>query len=724
MAGPWEQYQKAPESGPWAQYQQQAESTAADLVTTGIQEPEMMPDIPEQLLGRLPEDPAQFAASLERPNAEWVQRQYDRKRAAEMGGVETFVASAGKGGINLLRGLGLMDMPQERERQRWEAAQSVSPGTTLAGEITGEAIPFLAPAGAIGQIASTPARVAAAGALGGAEAGISARGRTGSETEALQSGGLGVLLGAGLEAAIPYIGRALGSTYRKLTGKAEPSRVLDDLGRPTPEVQKVLDEAGISYDEITDQAMRQLQDLPPQTSPEQAARMAAFTQEGVPFTRGDISQQLADQATEARLIESAADPLADPFRARRLEQSEAIRSQLEQVAQGGVPERAGEATKEALSGRLGQMKSERRALYQSAKQQAAKAGGIPVQPEGIMSAFPGDDIADIAITAPKQAKALDDLLIKYGLKEAPEGFSGEITPLAVDNAERFRKSLNAIERGDDTKAITVATSPLKRALDDELDLMTDAGVDIPKGLQDTLKQARAAVRAEKTEFSPDVIVGRLVMNKKTGAAPIIEASQVVPKLLGRSTTKEDMLRTMQSLAKAGEPGKQAIGDLQAAAVMQIMNDAFGAATRKIDGIPTFGPGAYKKALDKIGKDKLNILFSGNSAGLKKLNNIGEIAKLIQPTGGAVPKGSATANLEIANRLMGMTLGAKFPIIGDVIGGMISTAKNASQTSRSVAEALAANPDQLRLAADIDRAYPALSQAIGIAGVSQAQTQNQ
>lgn len=722
MAGPWEQFQTKTdaEHGPWSQYQSQAKQTADDLVSAGITKPEMMPDLPEQLLGRLPDDPAQFAATLERPDAEWVQRQYDRKRASEMGSTETFIASAGKGAINLLRGLGLMDMAGERERQRWQAAEDVSPIATTTGEITGEALPFVAAGGPIGAIASTPARIAAAGTLAGAEAGIAARGRTGSDTEALESGGLGFLLGSGLEAALPYVGRAVGATYRKLSGKPAPSNVLGPDGRPTPEVQKVLDDAGITFEEITDGTMSQLQKLPTSTSPEQAARVAQFEQSGIPYTTGDITQDLGQQATEARLVESAADPLADPFRARRLEQSEAVRRELESAAGPGVAERAGEGAKEALEGRLSKMKQERRGLYRQAKVLSRGAGGVQVRPESIAEALPVDDMADIAITAPKQAAAVDNLMVKYGLKEPAEGFSGEITPLSVENAERFRKSLKAIERSDDSKAISVATGPLTRALDDELDLMADAGVDMPTGLQDTLKKARAAVRAEKTEFSPESITGRLVNVKRDGVTPVIEASRVVPRLLGRSGTKEDLLRTMNSLNKSGDAGKQAIGDMQAAAVMQIMDEAFGAGTRKIDGVATFGPGAYKRAIDKIGQEKLNILFRDSPEQLKKLKNVGEIAKLIQPAGAAVPKGSASANLEIANRLFGVSLGAKFPLVGDVLAGMIGTAKQASETSRDVAKALAAKPEQLKIAQEIDRAYPALASAFGIAGVSQMQ----
>lgn len=38
-----------------------------------------MPDLSPEELARLPENPAEFAQTLRQPNAEWVQRQYQRK---------------------------------------------------------------------------------------------------------------------------------------------------------------------------------------------------------------------------------------------------------------------------------------------------------------------------------------------------------------------------------------------------------------------------------------------------------------------------------------------------------------------------------------------------------------------------------------------------------------------------------------------------------------------
>jgi hypothetical protein len=722
MANPFDQFDNA-NSNPFDQFDSaKAAQLGDDLVSAGIQKPALMPDLPAELLGKLPENPAEFASKISQPDSEWVQRQYDRKKASEMGGIETFVASVGKGGINLLRGLGLMDMAQPREQQQWKAAQDARPITTMAGELTGEAIPFLIPGGAVGKIASTGGRIAASGAIGGAEAGLSARGRTGSEAEALGAGSAGVLLGAGLEAALPYVGRAVGATYRKLTGKAAPSRVLTDAGRPTPEVQQVLDEAGIDFDTLSEGALKQMQDLPPTTSPEQAARMAVFNEAEIPYTRGDITKQLPDQTAEARLSESANDPLADPFRAKRLQQSEAIRGSLESELAAGVPERAGEATKEALSSRLSQMKTERRALYESAKEQAAGAGGVDVVTDRINAAIPVADLEDLAITAPSQIKALDGILVKYGIKPAAEGVEVATTPLNIENVERFRKTLNSIERSDQTGASSVAIGPIKRALDDELELMTEAGVGIPPALRETLKQARTAVRQEKTEFSPQAIAGRLSGLKRDGVTPIIEASRVAPKLLGPSGTKEDLLRTMQTLSKAGDKGKQAIGDLQSTAILQIMDNAFDAGTRQIDGVNTFGAGAYKKAVDKIGKDKLNILFANNPTALKKINNISAVAKLIQPSGAAIPKGSAMANLEIANKLFGLGLSTKIPLVGSIVNETLGTISKNAGTRAQVNKALAAKPDQLKLAVEINRNYPALASALGIAGVGQAATE--
>lgn len=697
----------------------QQEATAQDLQASGIVLQQQMPDLSQDELSRLPGNPAEFAQTLRQPNAKWVQRQYDLKEAQERGGITTLGASIGKGVMNVARGLGIADDASQREKERFAASEQQYPITTATGEVIGEAAPF-APLGvATGAIPAFGTRVAASTALGAAEGGIAALGRTGDAQRAGEAAGIGAVLGGALEAALPSLGRLGSAIVRRLTGKAPAGALFDAAGQPTAEMADALRRAGVSLQDLQQSALDDLMKLPAGSSPEQAARMAQFSQEGIPYTKGDITQQLPQQAMEARLAESASDPLAQPVRSMRLEQSEKFRGALDEMVDNlGVPERTGESLKDALSGRKALMSKEKRDLYKEATDQARKIGGVPVVPDNIRAAIPLADLEDLAITAPGPIGSLDKLLAKYGLKDAPEGVDVAITPLAIDNAERFRKSLNAIERGDATGASKVATMPIKDALDADLDLMVDAaGSSIPSSLLESLQKARGVTREIKTEFSPQSMAGRLIDVKRDGVTPVIEASTVSRRLLGPAGTVEDMRRTMQSLAKSGEKGKQAIGDLQATAIMDLMEAGFGASSRKIDGVPTLGPAAFQKALKKIGDPKLNILFSNNKASLDRIKNLGKIAGNIQAQAGAIPKGSASVILDSLNKMGVMGISAKIPGARLLLDVVDTAAKNAG-TKQAVKQALDAKPDQLKIAVQIDRNYPALAQALGISGLAQ------
>lgn len=720
MANPFDQFDApaAPVAGgnPFDQF----DTTRQDLQASGVVQQLQMPDLSKEELARLPDNPAEFAQTLRQPNAKWVQRQYDLKEAQERGGITTFGASIGKGVMNVARGLGIADDASQREKERFAASEQQYPITTATGEVIGEAAPF-APLGvAAGAVPALGARVVASGALGAAEGGIAALGRTGNAERAGEAAGIGAVLGAGIEAALPSLGRLGSAIFRRVSGRQPAGALFDAAGQPTPEMAEALQKAGVSLQDLQQAALDDLMRLPAGSSPEQAARIAQFAQEGIPYTKGDITQSLPQQAMEARLAESASDPLAQPVRSMRVEQSEKFRRALdEMVSKLGVPERTGESIKDALSGRKALMSTEKRELYKSAMEQAEQVGGVPVIPDNIRTAIPDERTTRrIERLVPQQAGALDDLLIEFGIKNAPDGYKGAVDPLSLANFEDFRQAINAIERTDQTGTIKVLSGPIKQALDDEIGLAVDAaGHAMPADLLATLQKARGVTRDIKTEFSPQAMAGRLIDVKRDGVTPVVEASTVSRRLLGPAGTVEDMKRTMQSLAKSGDKGKQAIGDLQATAIMDIMEAAFGATSRKIDGVPTLGPAAFQKALKKIGDPKLNILFSNNKDALSRLKNLGKIAGNIQAQAGAIPKGSASVILDSLNKMGIMGISSKIPGAGLLLDVVDTAAKNAG-TKQAVKQALDAKPDRLKMAIQIDRNYPALAQALGIAGLAQ------
>lgn len=698
----------------------QQEETAKDLQAAGIVEQQQMPDLTADELSRLPDNPAAFAQTLRQPNAEWVQQQYDRKAAQDRGGLTTLGGSVGKGVMNIARGLGVADEATPREQQRYKAAEEAYPITTAIGETVGEAAPF-APLSVAAAPLSLGARIAASGALGAAEAGLGTLGRTGDAGQAGAAGVGGAVLGAGIEAALPSLGRLGSALFRRVTGKPAVGALFDSSGNPTAEMQEALQKAGVSMDDLTQEALADIMKLPAGSSPEQAARIAQFQSVGVPFTAGNITQQLPQQAMEAQLAEAVSDPVAQALRGKLTEQSEAFRGALEGVVpQGAVGERAGESVKGALSGRKAALQAEKSSLYKQAGEQAETVGDVPVIPDNITAALPDDaKMRRIGRLVPTQAAALDDLLIEFGVKAAPEGFGGSITPLSAGNFEEFRQAINLIERGDPSGTIKVISGPVKQALDDEIDAMIAAtSGSLPPELLGTLQKARAVTREMKTEFSPDSTAGRLLSIKRGGANPIMESSVVTKHLLGRASPIEDMQRTLATLSKAGNEGKQAIADLQSSAIMDLLEAGFGATSNKIDGVQMLSPAAFQRGLKKIGDKKLNLLFSNNPEGLKKLKTLGAVAGSMQKQAGAIPKGSASVNAEYFKKIISMMSTVKFPGAGLLFEAMDVAAKNKGKRE-AVKAALEAKPEVAKAAVNINRAYPAMAQALGIAGIGQS-----
>lgn len=332
--------------------------------------------------------------------------------------------------------------------------------------------------------------------------------------------------------------------------------------------------------------------------------------------------------------------------------------------------------------------------------------------------------------APNQYKAINDILVEFGIEQGDEAVESalsrgiEITPLSLGNFESLRKRLNAIERSDQTGAISVISGPIKRALDDEIDLAASALEQSGnENVANLAKQARQSNVALKTEFDDKKITSKLIDSvARWSDKPKIEASQAYQKIMAPSTPIEDLDRVLTSLSKEGGRGKQAIKEMQGKAVLDLMDSAFGAGSRKISGVRTFGATPFSKSLEKS-KPKIERLFKGNPKDLKRIQRLYGMAQEIIPPSGAVPKGSAGYFIDALNKAGIYSIATKVP----GAGLLFDIAKDAGQSSakRKMAEkAINANPKAKVIAKMIDRDYPQIAAALGIAGFSAPKQENQ
>lgn len=640
-----------------------------------------------------------------------------QKRAKDVGPMQAFLIGAGKGFYNIARGIGIVDPATDLETQAMGALKKERPYTTGAGEITGEAAPFLIPGTLAGKIASIPLRVAASGAVGATEGGIVQRGAGADIYETTKGAGLGAGIGMGAEILFPVIGRLGSKIFRKVTGRAPKGALIDLTGNPTPEFKEALDASGITYEELVSGASDMVKNQKPGAEPGQVARASLFKQEGIPATKGEITKDFEQLTTEQRLLESPGEVASEPIRQFKLKQSEAIKSNLKKnmMFEPGKEE-TGELIQQALSGRKKLLRSKKNELYKEVSEKTKDIGGVPIFTDNIAEVVPdADTMEDLAITAPQAMESINKLLTKYGLKDPTEemvkaGF--EPTPLTISNFERFQKTLNAIGRGDQTGASSIAISPIKEALDTELDEMVRVidGNKLPKEIYDKLKEARKTVRTLKTEFSPQSIIGKVIDVKKDGVTQITEASKIYDTLIRKSQPVENTRKLITSLKNSGEKGNQAISSLQATTLLDLIDAGFGTESRKISGVKVFNPIAFKNRMKNIGTDKINAIFENERKILKNIGNIERIATELIPPAGTQPKGSASVILDLANKLGIAGLSTKIPG-GALIVGALQKIADPIKKGAIVSRALRADPDVINMTSLIERQFPGMASAM-------------
>ena len=565
------------------------------------------------------------------------------------------------------------------------------------------------------------------------EAGLKSLGETLKPVgEAIKSveGGIGDVgfaiagpIGGAIGTAIPTaLMEAIGVGLAR-KGTRASGRLIDESGQPTPELNKALENTGIRFEDLPHEAVNSL-DTNRFTLPEEALRAERFKEQGIPATTGDITQNFPQQATEARLVESAADDAAGSLRSLRLEQSRGLKERLINVVDDlGVPSDVGDSLKAALTGRKKLLKTEKNKLYGAAADAAPEIKALPLMTDTISDALlTPAELRRLSRIGGNQIPAIKDLMLEFGISKNADEVAkftkegGEIIPLSVGNFEEFRQALNQIERADVTGSSSVVVGPLKRALDEEAGIVDDAirnaGIDDVTVLAN-LKEARSRVVDLKTEFSPQAITGKIIDFKRDGVTPVIESSKIFKELLGPNKAPEILDRTLESLGKSGARGKRAIQDLQAASVMQLLDDAFKAQTRKIRGEKVIGGTAFQNSLDALNRgDRMEKLFASNKPALAKIKAVAQTLKDLTPPSGAVPKGSAGVILDSLNKLGLFTITNKIPGLGPFAQAIRLVAEKGTDRA-AVDAALRGRPKVKAATRALQSEFPAFAAALGV-----------
>lgn len=560
------------------------------------------------------------------------------------------LSEIGKGAANLL---GLGD-GKALDDDWYSNLEEAYPVASTVGQAVGQAAPFLAagPLSAGGRVAN----IGLQSGIGALEGGLIASGTGGNVAE---SAGLGGAVAGAVETIFPIVGR--------LVSKFGAARLVDGSGNPTPEFIAQLKSAGV---EPTTSMIPYLADAVTKygsnVSLPSAEKAARFESLRVPYSQGDVAvgpTRFDQQFYEDRLGKMTEMPEAADFRDLKLAQSKAIAGQIQGLS-AGTPELAAENIKSALSSRKMSLKDAQRQLYKDLQIAQESLGGQAGNLTSIEMPEPRK-VASIYQAVPEKVNALNEVLIRFGINQdqgaveayakkmqnAPMGADLQIKPLSMENYEDFRQAIKGIERSDQTGAIKVLTGDIlnntEKLIDEKL-----GSLESVKGVGDLAKQARQVTRQLKTEFSPESITGRLIAVKRDGSTPLIENSAVIRNLLstGKEERSELLERTVASLSQAGDKGKQAIADLQAAYAARVLDDSLNAASRTIDGERVVSGEALQKGISKLSDRELSVLFQGDKAKLEKIKNLQKIAEDITPPANARSFGSSSTIVDLAKKM--------------------------------------------------------------------------
>ena len=199
------------------------------------------------------EERERYLTELEQTNP------FQAKALREMNPFERALIGVGAGFMDVARGVGLADQPEGIEAQSIEQIGE-SGGSFGVGRVVGQAAPFLPLSLGAGAATATGGIAAKAGgqaAVGALEGGLIARGTGGDTEDILAGAAIGGAIGGGAEVVAPYISRAARALVRKVRGERAAGNLIDDAGRPTPELQRALDDSGQSFDDLVQEAERQ-----------------------------------------------------------------------------------------------------------------------------------------------------------------------------------------------------------------------------------------------------------------------------------------------------------------------------------------------------------------------------------------------------------------------------------------------------------------------------------
>lgn len=455
-----------------------------------------------------------------------------------------------------------------------------------------------------------------------------------------------------------------------------------------------------------------------------AKRIETFKEAGVPEpVRAMVTRTPEDIAEALRLSSMPTGAAKDPLDFKRAEMdrgfADAFQQAIDELNTEQLTKREiGQGIKKELKATKAEELRKIKEAYES-----YEGADIPLMASNIVGAIDSKRFQDAFAGIPeKMKKTISDKLVEHGVNIDPDAIKSylgrkvipgieharteaNIRPLTLKSHDDLVHSLNAIY-DPANEALTKVLNPLLGAIkdeakraDDALEYMVSKGsqgksdidyIQMAKGLKDEGLDLKSLLKARKmyAQYSNDWgkagFVGRLLRSK--GFNPdedIIKPSAVMRKLQSEEFGAVENVEKLFAKLETTTEGQKLIDATQSTYLMKIMDDAVQKSKGRLrtasgEGEYQFDVAKMIKAIDKIGKDKLEAVFYDKPRVVERLNKIRQAGEYTLDDVNFVM--DSIKGLPIG-RVIGGAAGSAFgkPLIGSQIGDTVD--KNTVKMSK-------------------------------------------
>lgn len=459
-----------------------------------------------------------------------------------------------------------------------------------------------------------------------------------------------------------------------LLGNKTPDTLVNPDGTLTEETIKALADNGVSPERFDDLATRELTRLRDagQITAEQAERFNFFKGLGIEPTRAQVTRSADDFMLQQEAAKTGT-AVRETLEGQEAQIAEAFDTTLRGTGGNGVTSNSPVA--DAVLNKAVVLDQEISRLYGEARKAAPEEKFVRLNryAQNLRSRASDNEITGGLI------KSLKGDLVERGILDKNWKVVGKID---VNTAEKVRQVIN--ERYDSTNDLgRIIMRGLKDSLDD--DVLSAAGDDLFK-----------AARKAKAQFEAGLTTGKLSKfdkNQRSLVREVLENKIKSDDLFDRAilgkTWKAKDLDELRTYLTNGSPeqitaGTQAWNDLRAETVQWIKDQTFANALDQ-SGNATMRSGAIKRALDKIGQERIGVLFTGpEQQFLKAMRRLEQLRQPVPMTGGGKgPSAQAIAGMESEVK----KLANKVPMLGSMLEILQNSAKSAAATGNPVQKAI-------------------------------------